>query len=135
MPADAPEPRHPHLILARELSRFVYDDPAARHARARGELIRLRRGIYAAPDEWAQLTGREKYLAICRGYAASRGEPPVLSHQSAAVVWGLPIIGDTPREIHVATDERRNGRRAAGVRVHLSRLAAEDVVWHETGCS
>src|SRR4051812_36437078 len=87
MTAQPDDPPHrPQLVLARELSRFSYDDPAARHAAARGELRRLRRGIYADAGEWAALTPREKYLTVCRGYAASRGETPVLSHQSAAAV-------------------------------------------------
>jgi len=124
-------PRAPRLILARELSRISYDDPAARHAAARGELVRLRRGIYTYPDDWAMLSPREKYVAVCRGYAASRGEPPILCCQSAAAIWGLPHIGKQPAEIHVATDERRNGRRARAVRVHVLRLAPEDVVWHD----
>jgi hypothetical protein len=75
------------------LSRFSYDDPAARHAAAKGELIRLRRGIYADAAEWAALTNREKYVAICRGYSASRGETPILCHQSAASIHGLPHLG------------------------------------------
>jgi hypothetical protein len=118
-------------VLARELSRFSYDDPAARRAAAKGELVRLRRGIYADADEWAALSDREKYAALCRGYSASRGETPILSHQSAAAIWGLPHIGKAPREIHVATDERRSGRRASGVRVHMLRLNADDVVWRD----
>src|SRR5690606_27660826 len=65
-------PTVPRLVLARELSRFQYDDPAARRAVPRGELVRILRGIYADAAEWHAATPGERYLAMCRGYAASR---------------------------------------------------------------
>jgi hypothetical protein len=124
-------PNRPQLVLARELSRFRYDDPEARHAAAKGRLLRIRRGIYVRPEEWGALSPQEKYATVCRGYSACRGEAAVLSHESAAAIWGLPQFGPPPRVIHVASDERRMGRGSRGVRVHTLRLAPEDVVWHE----
>ena len=124
-------PTVPRLVLARELSRFQYDDPAARRAVPRGELVRILRGIYADAAEWHAATPGERYLAMCRGYAASRAEPPVLSHESAAAVWGLPLLGSPPHVVHVATDERRHGRRASRVRAHLLRLSEDELAWRD----
>ncbi|PZQ90474.1 MAG: hypothetical protein DI534_04515 [Leifsonia xyli] len=124
-PAEAPAPTP--LVLARELSRIVYDDPAARRAAARGELVRIRRGIYADALEWEALSPDEKYLAVCRGFALSRSPQPVLSHESAAAIWGLPRLGPPPHAVHVSTDSLTSSRSLAGVRSHLEPLAAEDV--------
>lgn len=124
-------PSAPRLVLARELSRIQYDDHAARRAAGRGELVRVHRGVYADAAEWQAATPRERYLAVCRGYAASRPEPPVLSHESAAAAWELPHVGRQPDSIHVSTDERRHGRGSSRVRVHLARLAPDEVVWHD----
>lgn len=120
-------PAHPELILARELSRFDYDDPSARRAAVRGELVRIRRGIYARTDEWAQLSPRAKYRAVVRGYALSRREQPVLSHDSAAVIWNLPHVGPQPGAVHIANDDPAGGRSRAGVRAHMLRLEPDDV--------
>jgi hypothetical protein len=124
---DAPTTPLPELILARELSRFDYDDPAARRAAQRGELTRLRRGIYARTDDWQKLAPEEKYLMVVRGYALSRREQPVLSHDSAAAMWGLPRVGRQPSEVHIVSDDPRGGRARQGVRAHLVRLDADDI--------
>jgi hypothetical protein len=116
------------LVIARELSRLVYDDPAARRAAARGELVRIRRGIYARAEDWAALQPREKYVLVCRGYGLSRATRPVLSHQSAAALWGLPHLGRQPAEVHIVTDAREASRALTGVRSHLAPLDAADVV-------
>ncbi|HLU64520.1 MAG TPA: hypothetical protein VKY66_08345 [Protaetiibacter sp.] len=131
---DSPTPtptlhdRPTELVLARELSRLVYDDPAARRAAARGELIRVRRGVYVPTEVWAAADARERYVLVCRGYALSRREQPVLSHQSAAAIWGLPHLGRQPSEVHIVTDSPTASRSLAGVRTHLAPLASDDVV-------
>ncbi|AYF97564.1 hypothetical protein [Protaetiibacter intestinalis] len=78
-------------------------------------------------EEWEQLGARDRYLAVVRGYALSRREQPVLSHDSAAVAWGLPHVGPQPHEVHIANDDPRGGRARAGVRAHLMRLEPDDV--------
>jgi hypothetical protein len=117
----------PELILARELSRFDYDDPAARRAAQRGELTRLRRGVYARTDQWRRLNAAERYRMVVRGYALSRREQPVLSHDSAAAAWSLPRVGRQPSEVHIASEDPRGGRGRKGVRAHLMRLEPDDV--------
>lgn len=127
MDVDAVDAAPAEVIVARELSRLVYDDPAARRAAARGELVRVRRGLYARTEEWNALSPRERYLLVCRGYSLSRREQPVLSHQSAAAIWALPYLGRQPSEVHVTTDSRSAPRSLVGVRSHLAPIEAEDV--------
>ncbi len=60
---------------------------------AKGELVRLRRGIYIPADQWAGLTpwerDRVRLAAVAGGQAAGR----VLIQQSAAKVWRIPVVG------------------------------------------
>lgn len=117
----------PELILARELSRFDYDDPAARRAAQRGELTRLRRGVYARTEDWNRLDPAQKYRMVARGYALSRREQPVLVRDSAAALWNLPRIGRQPSDVHVLSEDPRGGRGRTGVRAHFLRLEPGDV--------
>lgn len=118
----------PELILARELSRLVYDDPAARRAAARGELVRIRRGVYVRTEEWAALDPRQRYILVCRGFALSRASRPVLSHASAGAMWRLPHLGRQPSEVHIVTDSPAAPRGLAGARSHLEPIEPIDVV-------
>jgi hypothetical protein len=122
---------NPELILARELSRMLPDDPAARRAAARGELRRIRRGVYVRADEWADLGLADRYRSVCRGLALSRRDPPVLSHWSAAAVWRLPSFGKPPNEVHIAIDQTLGGRSRNGIRAHALALNPGDIEFVE----
>lgn len=61
----------------------------------------MRSGAYVDHDEWmASRPERQHLLAIEAAERAARG-PIVLSHESAAVVWGMPLVGDLPRRVHI----------------------------------
>lgn len=116
------------LILARDLSRLHYDDPAARRAAARGELVRIRRGVYVRTERWQMLSADQRYRAFCRAVALTAGDECVLSHDSAAALHGLPLLGAVPRPVHVVNDRSDGGASRRGVRGHVLRLDREDVV-------
>ncbi len=64
-----------------------------------GQLVRLRRGVYAARDDLAALDGRSLHLArVASARAAAAGEP-TFSHESAAAIHGIPLIGDWPEQV------------------------------------
>ena len=56
--------------------------------------------------------------------------PAVYSHFSAAALWGLPIVGAWPTEIHLATTAAAGGRSRPGAVFH-SQEHSLDVVVHE----
>ncbi len=66
-------------------------------ARQRGDLVNLSRGVHIAASTWAALSDDDRYRL--RSIAAHRLLTPgeVLSHQSAAALRHLPIVGDWPR--------------------------------------
>lgn len=76
---------------------------------------------------WNLLEPDEKYAARVRAVARTRTATPVLSHWSAAVLHGLPIVGRWPEEVHT-TEPSRGGRTRAGVVRHSKRLGEGDVV-------
>jgi hypothetical protein len=50
-----------------------------------------------------------------------------LSHQSAAVVWGLPVLTAWPNEVHFLTERATGGRSDPGVRKHAVGFNDADV--------
>lgn len=87
-------------------------------ALARGDLARVVRGVYADGAEWNALAPWDRYLARVRAVAILRPDA-VFSHESAAALLGLPIVGD-PETVHVLADAAATARVVAGVRVHTT---------------
>lgn len=93
-----------------------------------GEWVRVRRGAYtptAGLSEDRHIRGRQ--LVLARAAAAVRqltGEV-VLSHDTAATVWGLPLL-DLPDVTHVVQRTRRAGNAADDVVRHHRPTATVD---------
>lgn len=94
-------------VTRREIGRRLED----------GRLQILHRGVYAAGHRALQADGLW-WAAVLAG-----GPGAVLSHRSAAVVWGLPYIAHERIEITVPADRAR----LPTVHAHRGRLTAEDV--------
>ncbi|TFD52249.1 hypothetical protein E3T55_06485 [Cryobacterium frigoriphilum] len=78
---------------------------AVRDLASRGELVRVRRGIYCLGALWREGGVDGRYRLLVRATAAAAEHPLVLSHHSAASMHGLPIIGGWPPAVHtIATD-------------------------------
>jgi hypothetical protein len=120
--------RRPRLVLAREFERLGGDRHALARAKTSGRAVKLRRGVYASASEWADLDDLDRYLLRVRGVAESRRVRPVLSHWSAAAVWGIPIIGRWPAEVHRVIDRTSGGRSKDGIIAHVTEMASVDVV-------
>lgn len=114
------------LILARE-ARRVGLERELRTEFEHGRVTRLRRGVYMVTSEWQQLSLDTRRLRAVQAHVAAAEEPPVLSHYSAAAVWGLPSFSSWPTNIHVATEAATGGRSGSGVIRHPQR-APLDVV-------
>jgi very-short-patch-repair endonuclease len=78
-----------------------------------GHLERVHRGVYGLPRTWdVPLAAETAALLAC-------GEGAVLSHHSAATLWGLRP--GTARPVHVTVDGKRGCPLPTGVKVHRSR--------------
>lgn len=100
------------------------NDRTFRRAVERGELVRVRRGVFLPAERWRALRPMDQYrLTIVA--AVDRAHALVVSHRSAAVLWGVPLIGPVPSEVEVLTSLTNGSRREGGFR----RWATRD---HET---
>ncbi len=119
---------HEAIQLSRSYSLVGADGRSLRREHAAGTVTRLRRGVYASAELWEGLDDHRRYLMRMRAAVDTRTGDAVFGFESAAAVWGLPIIGRWPEAVHVfPTDGRRRTSRN-GVVWHTSALAEQDIV-------
>jgi hypothetical protein len=93
----------------------------------RGEIVRLRRGVYADAGQWSSATHARRYASLLVAAAETRLFTPVFSHISAAFIWGLPIIGGWPQEAHFMATGQRGVHSKNGVVWHHDKIFADDI--------
>ena len=81
-----------------------------------GELVRLRRGLFAAGETWRS-TKPEARLALCTRAVLGERRGAAASHASAAVLHGLPLWGVGLSTVEVICSSPRR-RLRGGVRLH-----------------
>jgi hypothetical protein len=112
------------MLLARGIS-----DELIGTQLAAGRLRRLRQGVYIAESCWpADVAGQHLVLARAEMVMAPGS---ALSHQTAALVWGIPTPGvrawhDEPPSICLPLGSGRRSQRGPAVR-HIARLPANDI--------
>jgi hypothetical protein len=89
-----------------------WSDPALTRAARSGGMIRLRQGLYTG----AALDARA--LALAAAHACSGS---VISHRSAALLYGLPLLGGAPERPDLTVEPRGTGD-VAGALLHRARL-------------
>jgi hypothetical protein len=117
---------HDRLVLRRlALAEGWSDDELARHVRG-GALTRLRRGAYVTGPE--SLTDGARHRLLVSATMASLRRPAVVSHQSAAVLHGLPMWGARLDRVHVTRRPPASSEAGRFLRTHVARLADHEVV-------
>lgn len=119
---------HTPLVLTRDLRNLA--DTRHQHARAAvaGSEVRVGRGAYVRRGIWDELNALDRYRLRMVAFARTRKYPPLFSHQSAAVLHGLPLIADSPERIHVSVGRTSGGRSSRGVVAHSREVGIEDIV-------
>lgn len=112
-PVPTPE-KPPGLVLARD--RAVGTVAAQVQA---AQMTRVRRGVYLPCGDW---TPREAALALIAAAHEHLGAPHWFSHESAALLWGLPVW-QVPSAVHVRTGT--TGARSDTLRRHRGALSPE----------
>jgi hypothetical protein len=105
------------LILARDL-REVGEEAYIKRALATGEWHRVRRGAFVPTELWKTYNWGRRHRAVVVAAALLAPEPPLLSHLSAAVIWGLPIVGARIDVVHTIVRRTSGGRSTPGMRRH-----------------
>ncbi|TFB70581.1 hypothetical protein E3O06_14065 [Cryobacterium glaciale] len=115
------------IILASDLGNAFGVDFRLRRESSRGRLQRVSRGLYYPSARWEQLRDDQRYLIRVRGAALTRRGQVVLCHQSAAVLWGLPMLVGWPSDVHLLIERATGGRSDPGIRRHALGVDARDV--------
>jgi hypothetical protein len=77
---------------------------------AAGELTRLVRGVYVRTEVWVALDSVERHIWLLRAVLLLRERRLVFAFRSAAVIWGLPLLGPPPDDAHTVTSPCSGGR-------------------------
>jgi len=114
------------LILTRELAKrglTTYD--VERMLRLR-QFERVRRGAYG-PLLPAEAGSEERHRRLILATAAMLGPEAVVSHGSAALLYGLPTWPSARRRVHVTRSRSSGGQRRSIVHVHPAPFASTDL--------
>ena len=104
------------LRITDEVSRARGD--ALRRALRRGDLRRLRRGAYVGADHWSQSEEADRHLLLVRAAVAAAPTSVLVSHRSAAVLWGLPLVGVVDERVHLTCRRSSGGMSRGAVARH-----------------
>ncbi|HEY5978001.1 MAG TPA: type IV toxin-antitoxin system AbiEi family antitoxin domain-containing protein [Microlunatus sp.] len=124
------------VILTRNLTARGFDAHEVARMRRRGDLVRVRRGAYAAAqpecddvDDHVTRAARlaTRHRQLIQGTLPQLHPRAVISHGSAALLHDLPIFPEAVSRLHLTRDRAGGGVRRPLVHVHGSALPAEDV--------
>ena len=94
-------------------------DTAERRACTRGELVRLAPGRFVDASTWGRLRAEDRAALKALAVVPRLSVPVVVSHLSAAALWGMPLLGSGTGPVSV-TDQRRARTRSGALLVRHS---------------
>jgi hypothetical protein len=110
------------ITYVRDIREAFGDDRPLRRAVRAGDSARIHRGAYVSLDAWRGLSldDRHRHQSLAAAHA-SRSHP-TLSHHSAALLWGIPIVEDHPKTVHVLSTPATGTRSEGGFRRHATQF-------------
>jgi len=115
------------IATSRQLARRGVDRNAQGRLARRGDLVRVAPGAYVDADAWAGLDDRGRFVLRARGVVATRPRDLLVSHRSAAVLHGLPIVGGLPDRVDALRSDVSGGRSESSIRAHRSTVPCDPV--------
>ncbi|ROS51438.1 type IV toxin-antitoxin system AbiEi family antitoxin domain-containing protein [Frigoribacterium sp. PhB24] len=106
------------LSTTAQLSRRGVDRNAQHRLTTAGVLVRITPGVYVDASDWALLDDRERFVTRVRGVALSRPTPLLISHRTAAVLHGLPLVGGLPSRVDSLRSTVNGGRSETTISAH-----------------
>ena len=116
------------FITRPEILDHGYGDRDIREAIHIGFLTRIGTGLYALSEHYLPLKAEARLAARSRAVFHRLGGAVVLTHQSAAVMHGLPMWGASMDEVQVTRVDGGRGRHEAKVQHHVGQMGDADVV-------
>jgi hypothetical protein len=108
---------NPTFYLSRE-AKHLGTDRELRRRHARGEMVRLRAGVFLDANAWANLDRDERYRAHVRAAALVSPAEAQFSHASAAALWRLPSLQRWPTVAHQLVERSAGGTSRVGIIRH-----------------
>ncbi|MDH6278893.1 hypothetical protein [Prescottella agglutinans] len=118
----------PTVLRRRDALARGYTDGELRATCRTGGLRRLRPGTYLSDDAFAALDAAGLHRELIRATLPGVSADAVVSHQSAAVLHGLPVWALPLDRVHVTRDRSGGGKRTRHLHSHRAPLPAADVV-------
>lgn len=109
------------LILSSDAARIGQDPRLLAKRCKRGELVRVRRGAYVPAKYWAELNDRQRHGLRAAALVNTTLTPPTFNLQTAALLWGLGVVG-TPSQLCTVTSDPTGGRSKHGIHRTLGSL-------------
>jgi hypothetical protein len=123
-----PGPGGDGLISRQQAAAQGLSPADVRRLLVRGVWVPVRRGWYTTAEHWESLDDRRgRALLEIRAVQRGLGRAHVISHESAALVVGLPVLRPRDGLIHVTKYGSPRARVRHGVKHHQSRFRLEDV--------
>ena len=88
---------------------------------------RIRHGVFVEERDVPRTEHEAMHFLRMQAAAERMSQPPVFSHVSAAVAWGLPLLGRLPTDVHAAAWTRVGFRTSRGIVWHNDALPDADV--------
>ena len=95
-------------------------DRTLRQSVRRGEVVRLRHGMYAPGDAHQKLDDAARHLVLARAVVAGQRGDVALTGPSAALLHGFDVWGHDLTVVHLLRLDKGAGRHEAGVVHHHS---------------
>lgn len=93
-----------------------------------GPWVRVRHGVYAEADRWAQADEPEQRSLHDLAAHLVMVTEHVMSHDSAARAHGVPLLRPRRELVHITREGVRGGRTEAGVKHHLTQFPLPGVL-------
>jgi hypothetical protein len=119
---------NPMIHSRRWLLENGWAERAVDEATRAGRLIVVRRGWFMAAGDAADLWPEGRHLARVIAVTRDATGGGVVSHESAGVVWGLPLYRHTPNRVHVTTAFPTRVSSGSDVMRHHAPLSDTDIV-------
>lgn len=115
------------LITRRQALDLGLPADVVRRAVRTGVWRQVRRGIYVETSAWSDLGPTARELVDVHAASMALGAPHVVSHDSAALLLGLPTLRPPRPLIHVTRQGSPRALTRDGIKRHHAPFAAEDV--------
>jgi predicted transcriptional regulator of viral defense system len=116
------EARGNGLVFAQHVRELGVTLSSVRHAIEAGVLYRVRRGVLARPPLDSRHAVGERYRTLVLATAAVIAPDRVISHQSAAVIHGLPTIGALSHRVDTLAPDSDRHHASTSLIEHRTRV-------------